>query len=77
MLTNPSCSPYLYSCMTMNLCETISNAFSKSTKIVAYLDDAHKSKPSCIECAMFTSRRDAINPFWSVDIMYGIILGSL
>uniref|UniRef100_A0A0K2TM14 Uncharacterized protein n=1 Tax=Lepeophtheirus salmonis TaxID=72036 RepID=A0A0K2TM14_LEPSM len=41
ILTNPSCSLYLYSCLTMNLWETVSNALSKSTKIVGYLDDAH------------------------------------
>uniref|UniRef100_A0A0K2VAL5 Uncharacterized protein n=1 Tax=Lepeophtheirus salmonis TaxID=72036 RepID=A0A0K2VAL5_LEPSM len=63
ILTTPSGSPYLYSYSTMNLCMTLSNAFSKSKKIVAHLDNARKSIPSCIECGISSSIRDAIKPF--------------
>uniref|UniRef100_A0A0K2VDC5 Uncharacterized protein n=1 Tax=Lepeophtheirus salmonis TaxID=72036 RepID=A0A0K2VDC5_LEPSM len=63
MLISPSGSPYLYSYSTMNLCMTLSNAFSKSKIIVAYLDNARKLIPSCIECGISSSRRDAIKRF--------------
>uniref|UniRef100_A0A0K2UT70 Uncharacterized protein n=1 Tax=Lepeophtheirus salmonis TaxID=72036 RepID=A0A0K2UT70_LEPSM len=63
MLTAPSGSPYLYSYSTMNLSMTLSNAFSKSKKIVVHLDNARKSIPSCIECGISSSKRDALKPF--------------
>uniref|UniRef100_A0A0K2THS2 Uncharacterized protein n=1 Tax=Lepeophtheirus salmonis TaxID=72036 RepID=A0A0K2THS2_LEPSM len=38
ILTTPSGSLYLYSYSTMDLCMTLSNAFSKWKKIVAHLE---------------------------------------